>query len=66
MNEEITGKCLWQVEHSRGYLRHRYSITGNEVVVAIVKLSKISKRRCPSAQPFCTQRKNMVWLSLSP
>ena len=27
MNEEMTGKCLRQVEHIRGHLWHRYSIT---------------------------------------
>jgi hypothetical protein len=27
MNEERTGKCLRQVEHIRGHLWHRYSIT---------------------------------------
>jgi hypothetical protein len=39
MNEERTGKCL-QVEHVRGHLWHRYSITVNQVTVATVKLSK--------------------------
>jgi hypothetical protein len=29
MNEEKTGKCLRQVEHIRGHLQHRYSITVN-------------------------------------
>ena len=29
MNEEKTGKCLRQVEHIRGHLQHRYSITDN-------------------------------------
>jgi hypothetical protein len=29
MNEERTGKCLRQVEHIRGHLWHRYSITVN-------------------------------------
>ena len=40
MNEERTGKCLWQVEHIRGHLWHRYPITVNQVMVATVKLSK--------------------------
>jgi hypothetical protein len=31
MNEERTGKCLWQVEHIRGHSWHRYSITVNQV-----------------------------------
>ena len=39
MNEERTGMCL-QVEHIRGHLWLRYSITVNQVMVAIVKLSK--------------------------
>jgi len=33
MNEESTGKCLRQVEHIRGHLFHRYSITVNQVQV---------------------------------
>jgi hypothetical protein len=40
MNEESNRKCLRQVEHIRGHLWHRYSITVNQVVVATVKLSK--------------------------
>ena len=40
MNEERTGKCLRQVEHIRGHLWHRYSITVNQVMVATIKLSK--------------------------
>jgi hypothetical protein len=39
-NPERTGKCLWQVEHIRGHLWHRYSIAVNQVMVATVKLSK--------------------------
>jgi hypothetical protein len=31
MNEERTGKCLRQVEHIRGHLWHRYSITVNRI-----------------------------------
>jgi len=34
MNEEKTGKCLRQVEHTRGHLWHIYSITINQVMVA--------------------------------
>ena len=30
MNEERTEKCLRQVEHIRGHLWHRYSITVNQ------------------------------------
>jgi hypothetical protein len=40
MNEERTGKCWRQVEHIRGHLRHRYSITVNQVMMATVKLSE--------------------------
>jgi len=36
MNEKRTGKCLRQVEHIRGYLRRRFSVTGNQVMVAII------------------------------
>jgi hypothetical protein len=39
MNEERAEKCL-QVEHIRGHLWHKYSIAVNQVMVAIVKLSK--------------------------
>jgi hypothetical protein len=40
VNEERTGKCLRQVEHIRGHLWHRYSITVNQVMVATVQVSK--------------------------
>jgi hypothetical protein len=41
VNEERTGKCLRQVEHIRGHLWHRYSITVNQVImVATVTFSK--------------------------
>ena len=40
MNEERTGKCLRQVEHILGHLWHRYSITGNQVMVATAAFSK--------------------------
>jgi hypothetical protein len=40
MKEERTGKCLRQLEHIRGHLWHRYSITVNQVMLATVKLSK--------------------------
>ena len=36
MNEERTGKCLRQVEHIRGHLWQRYSITVNQVTMATV------------------------------
>ena len=39
MNEERTGKCLRQVEHIRGHLRHIYSISVNQTIVTTVKLS---------------------------
>jgi hypothetical protein len=34
MNEERTRKCLRQVEHIRGHLWHKYSITVTQVIVA--------------------------------
>jgi len=40
MNEERTRSCLGQVEHIRGPLWHRYSITVNQIMVATVKHSK--------------------------
>jgi len=40
MNEERTEKYLRQVEHIRGHLWNRYSITVKQVVVATVTLSK--------------------------
>ena len=36
MNEEMTAKCLRQMEHIRGYLRHIYSIKVNQVMVSTV------------------------------
>ena len=35
-----TRKCLRQVEHIRGHVWHIYSLTVNQVMVAIVKFSK--------------------------
>jgi len=32
MKEESTGKCSRQVEHIRGHLWNKYSITVNEVI----------------------------------
>jgi hypothetical protein len=32
VNEERTGKFLWQVEHIHGHLWHRYSIAVNQVL----------------------------------
>ena len=40
MNEERIRKYLRQVEHIRGHLWHRYSITLNQVIMATTKLSK--------------------------
>ena len=40
MNEERTRKCLRQVEHIRGHLWHRYSITVNQVIVVTSTLPK--------------------------
>jgi len=40
MSEEMTGKCLRQVEHIRGEMRHRYSVTVSQVMMTTVKLSK--------------------------
>jgi hypothetical protein len=40
MNEERTGLWLPQMEHIRGHLWHRYSLTVNQVMVATVKLEK--------------------------
>jgi hypothetical protein len=37
MNEEVITTI---VEHIRGHLWHRYSITDNQVIVATVKFSK--------------------------
>jgi hypothetical protein len=36
MNDEMTGKCLRQVEHIHGHLCHRYSVIVNQVRVATV------------------------------
>jgi hypothetical protein len=40
MNEEMTGKCLLQVEHIRCHLWNSNTITVNQVMVATAKLSK--------------------------
>jgi len=40
MNEERTGKCLRQVEHIRGHLWHRYSITVNQVILYLFLLQE--------------------------
>jgi len=40
MNEERIGMCLRQVVHIHVHLRHIYSITVDQVMVATVKLSK--------------------------
>jgi len=40
VNEEMTGKCLRQVEHIRDHLWHRYSKTVNHVMVAAVICSR--------------------------
>jgi hypothetical protein len=40
MNEERTRLWLRQIEHIRGYLWDRYSLTENQVMVVTVKLSK--------------------------
>jgi hypothetical protein len=37
MNDERAKKCLRQVEHIRGHLWHRYSVTVNQVMMATVK-----------------------------
>ena len=38
MDEEMTGKCLRQVEHIRGQLWHRYFIKINQIMVAAATL----------------------------
>jgi len=40
MNEEMTGRWLRQVEHIRGHLGHRYSVTFDQIMVVTVKRSK--------------------------
>ena len=39
MNEERTGKCLWQVEHICGDLWHRYSKMVNQVMENVQSLT---------------------------
>jgi hypothetical protein len=53
MNEEMTGKCLRQVAHTRGHLWHRYFITFNQVMVTTVTLSKwwLQHDRAPEFTP---------------
>jgi hypothetical protein len=58
-----TGKCLRQVEHIRGHLWHRYSISVNQVVVATVKLSKWWPM---STSPNVLHtRHNTMWINLN-
>ena len=62
MNEEMTGKCLQQVEHIRGLVWHRYSITVNQVMVATVKLSN----NCVVTLFvlfYCTMCMNNLWVT---
>jgi hypothetical protein len=40
MNKDMTGLLLQQMEHIRGHLWHRYSVTDNQVMVVTLKLSK--------------------------
>ena len=40
MNEEMTGKCLRQMEHTCDHMWHGYSIAVNQVIVSTVNLSK--------------------------
>jgi hypothetical protein len=47
VNEERTGKYLWQVEHIRCHLWQRYSITVNQVMVVTVNLSKMMTSSLP-------------------
>ena len=42
MNEEKTGKSLRQVEHIRGHLLHRYSVTVNQVMVVTVETFEVT------------------------
>ena len=58
MNEERTGKCLRQEEHIRGHLLHRYSITVNPVVVAIVQTFEVMNN---VHQPNRFAHKQIIW-----
>ena len=40
MNDEMTGKCLPQVEHIRGHLWHILPIVVNQDMMATMKRSK--------------------------
>jgi hypothetical protein len=40
MNKDMTGLLLQQMEHIRGHLWHRYSVTDNQVMVVTLKLLK--------------------------
>ena len=41
MNEEMTGLRLRQLEHIRGHVWHRYSLTIKQGMIATVKLLKL-------------------------
>jgi len=42
MIEDGIGRCLRQAEHIRVYLRHKYSVTANQVMVTTVINTKYS------------------------
>jgi hypothetical protein len=46
MIEERTGKCSRKVEHSRGNLRHRYSISVNQAIVTSIGKKMMDKELC--------------------
>jgi len=46
MNEDRTEKYLRQMEHIRGHLWYRYSVTVNQVMVATVKLQLNQNQKC--------------------
>jgi hypothetical protein len=58
VNEERTGKCLRQVEHIRGHLWHRYSITVNQVMayldlhLEIDSEGRLRTKRCDKRDDF--------------
>jgi len=51
MNGQRAGKCILRMEHIRGHLCHRYSITVNQVMVSSNK-----KRKDLSPQPGQTKK----------
>ena len=57
MNEERTGKCLRQVEHIRGHLRHRYTHPAGRISALL-----FVKKKC--YQPYISVTKRTITVKI--